>query len=101
MSNEFGLPSLQTTGTMQAPPSCPPTMPTTMGPSSTHLAPPAAAIDIEEEDDNVHGGTMNIDGESLFNDELTQAAAAQARTRRVSKRTSNYTELEDKMIVEA
>ena len=99
MSAEFVPPSVRTTATMQAPPSYPPSMPTTMAPPSTHPAPAAVAIDLE--DNIVHGGSMNIDDEPLFVDELTQAAAAQARTRRVSKRTSNYTELEDKMIVEA
>jgi hypothetical protein len=44
---------------------------------------------------------MNINQEPLFGDELTQAAAAQARGRRLSKRTSNYTQLEDRMLVDA
>lgn len=71
-------------------------MPTTMAPPSTEQAPPLASIDIEE--DNIgNAGTMNIDEEPLFADELTQAAAAEARGLRVSKRTSNYTELGDKI----
>jgi hypothetical protein len=45
-------------------------MPTTMSPSSIEQAPPPALIDIKE--DNISNlGTMNIDEESLFLDELT------------------------------
>jgi hypothetical protein len=60
-------------------------MPTTMAPLSTEQAPPLAPIDIEE--DNIgNAGTMNINEEPLFVDELTQAAVAQARGRRVAKK---------------
>jgi hypothetical protein len=69
-------------------------MPTTMPYPSTEQAPPPPCIDIEE-DTNGHPGTINIDQELLFGDELTQAAAAQGRGRRVSKRTSNYTHQEN------
>jgi hypothetical protein len=65
---------------------------------STEQAPQPPPIDIE--DTTGHPGTMNIDQEPLFGDELTQAAAAQVRGRRVSKRTSNYTTQEDKMLVD-
>jgi hypothetical protein len=44
---------------------------------------------------------MDIEEESFFANELTNAATSQAQGRRVSKRTGNYTELEDKMICTA
>jgi hypothetical protein len=99
LSGKHAPPSMQAS-TMQAPPSYPPTISTTLPYPSTKQAPPPPPIDIEE-DTTVHPGTMNIDQESLFGDKLTQAAAAQARGRRLSKRTSIYTELEDKMLVDA
>ncbi|KAK1619965.1 hypothetical protein QYE76_025482 [Lolium multiflorum] len=92
-------PSMQAVATIQAPPSYPPTMRTTMQYPLTEQAPPPPPINIEE--DNIgHAGTMNINEEPLFVDELTQATTAQGRCLRTSKRTSNYTELEDRMVVE-
>nr|XP_051212157.1 uncharacterized protein LOC127329733 [Lolium perenne] len=100
LSAERAPPSMQAPSTMQAPPSYPPTMPTTVPYPSTEQAPQPPPIDTQE-DTTAYPGSMNIEEESLFAEELTEAAAAQARGRRVSKRTSNYTVQEDKVLVDA
>ncbi|KAK1612598.1 hypothetical protein QYE76_036271 [Lolium multiflorum] len=81
------------------PPTCS-TMPTTVPYRSTEQAPQPPPVDTEE-DTTGHPGSLNIEEEPLFAEELIQAAAAQARVRRVSKRTNNYTVQEDKMLVDA
>ncbi|KAK1644160.1 hypothetical protein QYE76_061965 [Lolium multiflorum] len=75
------------------------TMPTTLPCPSTQQAPQPPPVDTEGT--TACPGSINIEEEPLFIEGLTQAAAAQARDRRVSKRTANYTEKEDKMIVNA
>ncbi|XP_071680320.1 uncharacterized protein [Lolium perenne] len=62
-------------------------------------APQAPPIDTQE-GTTAGPGSINIAEEPLFGEALTQAAAAQARARRVSKRTGNYTEKEDKVLVD-
>ena len=85
--------------TVQAPPVYTQPMPTTMPSASTEQAPQPPPVDTNQ-DSTACPGSINIEEEPLFAQELTQAAAAQARARRVSKRTSNYTEKEDKVLVE-
>ncbi|KAK1616887.1 hypothetical protein QYE76_022404 [Lolium multiflorum] len=80
----------QSPSTVQAPTSFAQTMPATQPPP----------VDTQE-GTTACPGSINIEEEPLFVEGLTQAAAAQARARRVSKRTANYTEKEDKMIVNA
>jgi hypothetical protein len=100
-----------TAGTMQrplvhfAPLSYAPTMPATvLAPMPATLpATPAdeASCNVDMED-IIHGGQggMDIQAEPLFVVELTNDTAAQAQASWISKRTGNYTELEDKMICE-
>nr|XP_051190396.1 uncharacterized protein LOC127303732 [Lolium perenne] len=90
---------MQAPSTAQAPPSYPPTMLTTVPFPSTEQAPQPPPIETQE-DTTGHPDSMNIEEEPLFAEELTQVAAAQARGRRVSKRTRNYTVQEDKMLVD-
>ncbi|XP_051182072.1 uncharacterized protein [Lolium perenne] len=99
LSAERAQPPLQAPSIVQAPPSFPQKMPTTMPYPSTQQAPQPPPIDTQE-DTTACPGSINIEEEPLFTQELTQAATAQARARRVSKRTSNYTEKEDKVLVE-
>nr|XP_051220994.1 uncharacterized protein LOC127339153 [Lolium perenne] len=94
LSAERAQPPLQAPSTVQAPP-FPQTMPTPMPYPSTQQAPQPPPINTQE-DTTACPGSINIEEESLFTQELTQAATAQARARRVSKRTTNYTEKEDK-----
>ncbi|KAE8820981.1 Phospholipid-transporting ATPase 1 [Hordeum vulgare] len=49
--------------------------------------------DLEEEDDD-----MDIDGEPMFEEELTNQTAARAKQNRKSKRTKAYTPDEEKLI---
>ncbi|XP_071675241.1 uncharacterized protein [Lolium perenne] len=95
LSAERAPPSMAPS-TVQVPPSYPQTMPTTVPYPSTEQAPQPPPIDTHEDTTVPYPGNMNIEEEPLFADELTQAAA---RGRRVSKRTSNYTVLEDKVLV--
>jgi hypothetical protein len=89
----------QSPSTVQAPPSFAQTMPTTLPYPSTQQAPQPPPIDTQE-GTTAGPGSINIAEEPLFGEALTQAAAAQARARRVSKRTGNYTEKEDKVLVD-
>ncbi|KAK1662243.1 hypothetical protein QYE76_050402 [Lolium multiflorum] len=68
----------QSPSTVQAPPSFPQTMPTTMPYPSTQQAPQPPPIDTQE-GTTACPGSINIEEEPLFGEELTQAAAAQAR----------------------
>ncbi|KAK1684735.1 hypothetical protein QYE76_045583 [Lolium multiflorum] len=99
LSTERAQAPLQAPSTVQAPPSFPQTMPTTVPYPSTQQAPQPPPIDTQE-DTTACPGSINIEEEPLFAQELTQAATAQARGHRVSKRTTNYTEKEDKVLVE-
>jgi hypothetical protein len=99
LSAERAPPPMQAPSTVQAPPSYTQTMPTTMPSASTEQAPQPPPVDTNQ-DSTACPGSINIEEEPLFAQELTQAAAAQARARRVSKRTANYTEKEDKVLVE-
>ncbi|XP_071681400.1 uncharacterized protein [Lolium perenne] len=89
----------QSPSTVQAPPSFAQTMPTTLPYPSTQQVPQPPPIDTQE-GTTAGPGSINIAEEPLFGEALTQAAAAQARARRVSKRTGNYTEKEDKVLVD-
>jgi hypothetical protein len=99
LSAERAPPPMQAPSTVQAPPSYTQTMPTTMPYASTEQAPQPPPIDTQQ-DTTACPDSINIDDEPLFGQALTQAAAAQAGGRRVSKRTSNYTEKEDKVLVD-
>jgi hypothetical protein len=74
-------------------------MSTTLPYASTEQAPQPPPIDTHD-DTTAYPGSMNIEHESLFAEELTQAAVGQARGRRFSKRTTNYTVQEDKVLVD-